>query len=305
VWRSRAGRGGSAWEITFNPSTLRASAPRKVIAVAHARFSLACPVAKRCVLVTEGGREVTFDPGSGRATASGQIAHPYPCNEPTCGLALQGDTLTALACPSARQCTAVAGDGVVATFNPAAPGNARRTTVDPNGSGFVAVACPSLHQCTALDATAAVTFDPLSPSRVASVVIEPGGRGLLSLACPSVSQCAALTDPGDAITFDPASTGSAQRVTIDPSPQAGISLLAGIACPSTRRCVAVDTHGRALVGDPKSSARWSIQQVARGLVALAGVSCSPTALCVAVDNVGEAVRDHATKATRSGVRHTV
>ena len=175
---------GSAWEITFNPSTLRASAPRKVIAVTHARFSLACPAANRCVLVTQGGRAVTFNPGSGRAIARGRVAYPYQCNEPTCGTTLEGDTLAALACPSVRQCTAVAGDGVEATFNPAAPSGARRSAVDPNGSGFAAVACPSPHQCTALDAVAAVTFDPRAPNNATSVVIVPGGRGLLSLACP-------------------------------------------------------------------------------------------------------------------------
>jgi len=297
-----AGPSGGTREITFNASTLRASAPRTVFPRAHyARFSLACPAANRCVLVAEGGRGVTFDPGSGRVIAGGQITYPYPCDQPTCADAPVGDTLAALACPSVHRCTAVAGDGVVATFNPAAPGGAKRTTVDPNGA-FIAVACPSPHQCTALEGAAALTFNPSSPSNMASTVLEPDRGDLFSIACPSLTQCTALTDSGDAITFNPAPTGSTQRVTIDASPP-GIALLTGIACPSTQRCVAVDNQGRALVGDPQSTAPWTVQQVTHGQ-ALTAVSCSPTARCIAVDNVGEAFRDHATKATRSGVRHT-
>jgi hypothetical protein len=278
---------GSAWEITFNPVTLRASAPRKVIAVQYARFSLACPAADRCVLVTEAGSAVAFDPRSGHSLARGRIAHPYPCREPTCGGALEGDALDSLACPSVHQCTAVAVDGVEVTFDPAVPGGARRHTIIAGGGG-VAVACPSRHQCTALGSAAAVTFNPNAPGHVLTVVLEPQRANLFYLACASGRQCTALTDGGDAITLDPRSAGAAEHVTIDGPVQPGTRLLTGIACATPRRCVAVDDVGRALVGDPQSTAAWSVRPV-EGRPAFTAVSCTPTALCVAVDDAGRAV----------------
>jgi hypothetical protein len=61
-------------------------------------------------------------------------------------------TLAAVACPTATQCTAVDQSGQQVTFNPASPGTPTPTSIDPN-SVLNAIACVSADQCTAIDQT--------------------------------------------------------------------------------------------------------------------------------------------------------
>ena len=153
-----------------------------------------------------------------------------------------GNSLTGVACPSVRQCTAVGGMDEV-TFNPASPGSPTVTPIAP-GASLNSVACPSVSQCAAIvDGVGEVTFNPLSPGIPAPVVID-AGHALYSVACPSVNQCTAAVDGPQELTFDPASPGTPTPITVGTSP------FKGLACASVSQCTAVgprcaDRHGDA------------------------------------------------------------
>ena len=66
---------------------------------------LACPSTSSCVAADDQGNVITFDPGTSAAPAVTSLGK---------------DSWSAMACPSATQCT-VAGNGAEATFAPSSP----------------------------------------------------------------------------------------------------------------------------------------------------------------------------------------
>jgi hypothetical protein len=113
-------------------------------------------------------------------------------------------TLSAVACPSASQCTAVDNVGNEVTFDPISttPNNIP-LTVDA-GHDLLGVACPSASQCTAVDNYGdQVTFDPMSSTPNSNPSTVDNGDSFTGVACPSVSQCTAVGYYGNEVTFDP------------------------------------------------------------------------------------------------------
>lgn len=92
--------------------------------------ALDCPSPDQCTAVDELGREVTFDPASGQASARARVA----------------SYTGAVACPSTTQCSARTSGGGVVTFNPTAPATAAATTLvsDANLTGL---SCPVTSEC--------------------------------------------------------------------------------------------------------------------------------------------------------------
>ena len=118
--------------------------------------------------------------------------------------------LSGVACPSASQCTAVAGLQEV-TFNPASPGAPTPATIDTNShadASLQAVSCPTATQCVTIDFGNDVeNFDPAAPGTPTPVSIDAdpgdGGGGTPSLVCPSSTQCVASSSEGNLFTFNP------------------------------------------------------------------------------------------------------
>jgi hypothetical protein len=111
--------------------------------------------------------------------------------------------MTAVACPSFSQCTAVDAAGREVTFDPGSPRGWSAYTIDARRA-LSALACPAVSQCTAVDGSGQeVTFDPNSTIGWTRFVIDPG-HSLQGVACPSVSQCMGADDGGRVVTFDPA-----------------------------------------------------------------------------------------------------
>ena len=145
-----------------------------------------------------------------------------------------GTPLSALACPSASQCTALDESGQEVTFNPTAPGTPTPTTIDI-GNTLFGLACPSASQCTAVESGGReVTFNPTAPGTPTPITIDTAGLNG-PVACPSASQCTAVGG-GDEVTFNPTAPGTPTPITIDP----GGNGLIGVACPSASQCTAVD-----------------------------------------------------------------
>ena len=153
--------------------------------------------------------------------------------------------LTAVACPSVSQCTAVDRSyGREVTFDPAARRVLTRTTIDTTPSVQLSgVACPSVSQCTAVDNYGhEVTFNPAAPGSPTLNAID-GGNPLRGVACPSVSECVAVDDYGRVVEGDPAHPDSFALVPI-----AGANSLTAVACSSVSQCVTVDQVGNGFVG---------------------------------------------------------
>ena len=166
--------------------------------------------------------------------------------------------LSAVACPSTGDCTAVGydhnGSGLEGTLAEAWNGIAWTVQKTPstkrgNGSYLSGVACPSTSDCTAvgyryssgLDATLAEAWNGIAwtiqktPNPKETVI----GPYLSGVACPSTSDCTAVGySAGD--TLAEAWNGIAWTIEKTPKPKgANNSYLYGVACPSTSACTAV------------------------------------------------------------------
>jgi hypothetical protein len=197
----------------------------------------------------------------------------------------QYQALSAIACPSADQCTGVDSLGRETTFDPSDPGTPRPVAVDP-GRELVAIDCPSLGQCTALsDSGDEVTFDPSAPGSPTRAVIDtravddasPYDGGVLhNLDCPTASQCTAVDGDGYEITFNPMAPGAATGVDIN-----GGTGLGGIACSSKTECIAVGGNSSEVAFDPQDPGHPQ-PATTTGDVDLGGVSCPSAHQCTAV-----------------------
>ena len=215
-------------------------------------------------------------------------------SEPTPILVDGGNMLFGVACPSASQCTGVDYEGGEVTFDPTAPGNPTRTTIDPSAAGQPAgVACPSTSQCTVVgfngSGSVEVTFNPAAPGSPAPTTIGAGDNLTLYdssavVACPSTRQCTAIGSNfslgGQEVTFDPAAPGTPTPMTIDSD------VVTAVACPSTSQCTAVGYFGREVTFDPAAPGSPTATIIDPGGETLNGVACPSTSQCTAVDQSG-------------------
>lgn len=263
--------------VTFDPSAADVAAGAKPIKL-RPRFrreeiwELACPSIRQCTSVSLfGGKEVTFDPRSGRVNAAGPKtidAHA---------------SLAGIACPSVRQCTMLDHvDGQQVTFNPRTGRRGAMTRIAPDDA-LDGIACPSVTRCTALRGGGrALTFNPRTgrTTTPATKLFDPNPYGE-TITCASVRQCTVVVSDGLAVTFDP-KTGRRSR--------GGVMSLApgrdftGLSCPSVRWCTAVGP-GIAVTFDPRSPGSPTAQPIV-GASGLAGVACPSPSLCVTVDDTG-------------------
>jgi hypothetical protein len=189
--------------------------------------------------------------------------------------------LGAVACPTARQCTAVGGGGLEVTVR---RGVATREIIDKEHSIFD-VACPTVTQCTAVTNPGhAVTFDARSPGPAhrSALVLGNLGDGLQGIACPSARQCTA-TDVSDAYTFDPQTRQRARRMTVG---SASAGALMAVSCPSSTQCTAVAFDGEEDTFNPRAGRMLSRATVSDGL---ADVACPDAGQCTADGIDGVAV----------------
>jgi hypothetical protein len=194
--------------------------------------AVACPSLSQCTAVNTAGTEVTFDPTSGTETGgvhdidSGFELDAIAC--PTSALCIAGDndsaagaryisfnpnpftviqpltsllsagddSITAIACPSASQCTAASYYGQQVTLDPAT--GAIITPATSIAVPYIrSLACPVADQCTAVaDDGESVTFDPLSTATPTGASIDPGVN-LKAVSCFSSVECVAVDQVGD------------------------------------------------------------------------------------------------------------
>ncbi len=114
--------------------------------------------------------------------------------------------VTAVACPSATQCTVTASAApAVVTFNPQT-GKRFPVRLALGLNDLSTLACPTTRMCTALSGNGAkaVTFDPHTGKRVGAGIERIARREPLTfaLACPSTRQCTEVQN-GSETTFDP------------------------------------------------------------------------------------------------------
>lgn len=186
-------------EVTFNPTAPGAPGalvpilidPAGVGSPLQSLAGVGCPSTGQCTAVDAGGREVTFDPAAPGTPSPATI---YMSGLPSANpLTAASNTLSAIACPSVTQCTAVGYEREF-TFDPTAPDSPKPTTIDAEDNSGVACATASL--CTAVNSTGQeVTFDPAAPLlpnpiRIDGVATLPranvsAGRASVRLTCGS------------------------------------------------------------------------------------------------------------------------
>jgi hypothetical protein len=285
---------GVGREVTFDPGLPGDPIP-VTIDGARALQAIACPTINQCTAVDGTGREVTFDPLAPGAPAPVTIdggRHLSGPNAPGVGM-------SAIACPSADQCTATDFAGREVTFDPAAPGTPAVVAVDTAADGAVGVACPSVQQCTDIGVVGdEVTFDPDSPGRPVSAVVDAaaaddagstGSTVMGGIACPSASECVTVDSNGEEVMFDPSSPASATFATPKQFPSGGGFALAAVACPSGSRCTAVDNNGDELSFTPGAAPAATRYTIDPQGFPLTGVTCPMAGMCTAVDEDGQAV----------------
>jgi hypothetical protein len=305
---------------SFDPATRKSSAPVEV-AAGQVPMALACPSATQCTTITTTNQAYTFDPAAPKASTAFVLepTSTSPNDEPptTDGLACpstsacvatdtHGNVITfdpgtsaapaltslsqgswsAVACPSATQCT-VAGDGVEATFDPSSPTGTPSVKVEQGTNRIIDLACPSSAQCTALDAGGGeVTFNPQAPPTTPPDRVAVAGSSAVAIACGATTQCTVVAQNGKEFTLDPSTpTPPVASARLEPSGIGGgpgqTEGLTAISCPVATSCVTVDGVGRAIAFAPASPGTPMPVRIDGGSPLL-GVSCPSTRQCTAM-----------------------
>ena len=241
---------------------------------------------RQCTAVG-GERQFTFDPRPPGAV----ISTTLDGNLMPSGAA----ALTAVACPSVSQCTAVDNFGNEITFDPRARADGVPVSIN-RYSQLWGIACPAARQCTAAGAHGRVfTFDPTRPATATATVVGPPEFPLVPVACPSSRQCTVVGRDGREVTFDPVSPGARTRARV-----VGNDEVDAVACPSARRCTAIGLDGRVVTFAPRPPVRAISTTVHAGEgVPLTAVACPSVGACAAVDTAGDEVKVDPTTPVRS------
>ena len=250
-------------------------------------LGVSCPSATLCTAVSNRGSQLTFNPASGRTTATISI-------DP-------GRSLVSISClPGKSQCTALDSGGTELTFNPALPYGFAGHAVDP-GNQPTAVSCASTSQCTVVDGKGnEVTFNPVTGRAAAGGVRQVDPYTYLgAVSCPSAAQCTAVGGGGNngdtEVTFNPL-TGQAEAVGVTSLDADTVNGVSSVSCPSVQQCTVVDGSGNEVTFNPVSGTANAAGVVAleganlpAGLGVMTSVSCPATGQCTAVDDSGKEV----------------
>lgn len=207
-----------------------------------------------------------------------------------------GQSLWAVTCPSASQCTAVTATQEL-TFDPLAFKRppARAPFRGRNGP-IASVWCPTTSLCATVRVQAAVSFVPrrfrYRPSKVIDTVTD---EGINAVRCPTRVECVAVDSNGDVVTYNPQTNKLITKLfSLD-----GSDSLTGLACPSAIQCTAVNDAGDEITFQPRTGHRLGGLHIdpAVGLDAPSGdsiyeldaVSCPSTGMCAAVDELGNLI----------------
>jgi hypothetical protein len=292
-------------------------------------LAVTCPTADRCISV-DPSRMIRFDPHPGHDPLFGGIyAFPDSEHNPITGLdcplltlctVVRGDEqitfdiyrfrhlrpriidhdagamLTAVRCPTAKECVAVDDDGHAITYDPANGHIVRGRISVQRGRTLTALACPGRTQCTATDDDGhAISFDPLTGQRLLDATIDAkvgldtpadaSGHELDAITCHNTRACAAVDTLGDVVTFNPRSHHGARLHRYD----SAVGLTA-ISCPNGAMCMAAGDDGRVYYGRPGAS-RWRSTHLLQAS-ALTAVTCESTTVCVASDESGQTYTSH-------------
>ena len=267
---------------------------------------LACPTARRCLIVDGSGRLLVSDrPAAGarswRVAAGGSST---PLRE-----------ITSLTCPSTRLCVGVSGSVVASSTDPERGREAWRRGLLPGRPQLSQVACATTRRCVAIGMGGAVrvSTDPASSGSWRAVRLPRVGRGggdtLTGVACAADGACVIVDEYGRAFaTTDLAAAGPAWRVATLGGPPTIRRRLIGVACAAESGvCVAIGHAGTTWasrapaiatgpgppVGPAPVARVWRRVAIDRapdgGGAQLLAVACAPMGLCVVTDGAGRAL----------------
>jgi hypothetical protein len=189
--------------------------------------------------------------------------------------------LSQLTCESAHQCTALAANGVAATFNPTAGGRVIRAQTIPAStlSGQLGIACVSSTRCAVADAAGHVAvFDPTRSGAPAATFAVAGAQGQTSLACPSRHRCVADAYQGVSV-FDPFHGGAPATQPFSANASGAQPTLS---CPSTTLCVGSNgTAGLLSTFDPLDAAGAVVHTITSS-PQVGGLACPSVSFCAAL-----------------------
>jgi hypothetical protein len=184
-----ASQPGTFGEATFDPQTAT-SATAAPIGPQRSDdgsgwYAISCPSQAQCTIGGTNGTDgelATFKPQSPGS----------PTSTPIAGIG----AITALACPSTSQCTAVYGTDEL-TFNPTSIGSPKLVPIAMAVDDSVtAIACPSASFCVAVDDQGdAIQGDPQTGSWASARV--SGAAPLTGVACPSTTTCVLVDQDGN------------------------------------------------------------------------------------------------------------
>ena len=179
-------------------------------------IAVQCTGQHQCVAVDRGGNEITFDPTTGNAPSSTNLAVPTQVDP-------FGHHPTALSCAGATECTAVDDSGRALTFDPTTITTTQNDSAGPTSvdasTPLTSVSCPAGTACVATDGGAnAIQFDP-STLTTSTVQAVPQAAALTAVSCIASYECAAVDSAGNAFagflppasTTPPTITGTAQQ----------------------------------------------------------------------------------------------
>jgi hypothetical protein len=224
--------------LAFHP---RSGRVLRVWRISHTGYSVTCASASQCTAVGTGAREDTFNPKTGAIISNDRLVPGGSA------------AITAVTCPSRRQCSAVFTDisaDFEVTFDPisgkANPAGERGL----GGFGLRALSCPSTSQCTGVgDQAQEVTFDPRTGQLSGFATVESGStlQTLGGVSCPSLDQCTAVDVRGNEMTFDP-TTGTLSGAGVE---KTGTGKNGNtLDCPTVNQCTVLGSGGKEATFNP-------------------------------------------------------
>src|ERR1700674_1633131 len=193
----------------------------------------------------------------------------------------QGNSLSAVSCPTSSTCFAVGGLFGYGTILATSNGGGTWTVQSPGTSqAITGVSCPSTTACFAVGGSATILG---TSNGGATWTAQSSGSTdyLLGISCPSTTSCFAV---GRSSTILSTSNGGGTWTAQSGSANG----LSGISCPSTTTCFAVGssfTGTSTILATSNGGGTWTMQSSGT-TYELYGVSCPSTTSCFAVGSSG-------------------
>jgi hypothetical protein len=264
-------------------------------------LGISCPSTKFCVAVGELDEVITSTNPTGGQSAWRDVrptgeaetdCHEHwvpPCRDP------KKRTIRRVACPSAKLCVAVTGEGYIySSTNPTGSADDWRVAdIDDDGrdTHLLGLSCPTASLCVA------VSGERYTSGKVLTSTNPNGGAGawtvtqldesldLRGVSCGTPDLCVAVAQQGRMlVSTNPTGGVSAWKEIGAPG---GPGDLHGVSCATTVLCVAGNVAGNLLAStNPTAASSW--EETNGGIsVEVTDVSCLPTRQCVAVTNNGD------------------